>query len=158
MHLEVSRVVKSPPEQVFKAYTDFEAMPMWSGHLKAVRVTKREGDVVHLESETLSSSGTPRTTFGSLRLFPPHRVESESETRFTRSKRTVSFEAVPEGTKVTAALDVEVKGLWRTVLRPGVRREAAESSAAEELASFAGFVEALQRAEGEKEGTGSGTP
>ena len=143
MHLEVSRIVKAEPEKVFAAYTDFEAMPKWSRHLTAVRVSKREGDTVYLESEGVSSRGTRRKTVGALKLLPPGRVESESETRFTRSRRTVAFEAVPdgEGTKVTATLDVEVKGFWGVLLRPGVKKEVAESSATEELASFAAFVE-----------------
>jgi uncharacterized membrane protein len=142
LHLEVTRFVRAPPETVYAAYTDFEAMPKWSKRLKAVKVTKREGDTVHLESEGVSSNGRPRKTEGTLRLTPPNKVQSESETRFTRSKRTVAFEAAPEaGTRVTATLDVEVKGLWGVVLRTGVKKDVAESSATEELASFATFVE-----------------
>ena len=77
-------------------------------------------------------------------LQPPNKVESESETRFTRTKRTVLFETAPEaaGTRVTASLDVEVKGLWAVALRPRVRKEEAEASALEELTSFARYVEA----------------
>jgi uncharacterized protein YndB with AHSA1/START domain len=146
LHLEVSRVVKAQPERVFAAYTDFEAMPKWSKRLTAVRVTRREGDTVYLESEGVSSRGRPNTRVGVLKLLPPEKVESESETRFTRSRRTVAFEALPDGTgtKVTATLDVEVKGLWGVLLSPGVKKDVAESSATEELASFAGFVEGAQ--------------
>ncbi len=143
LHLEVSLVVKATPEKVYAAYTDFESTPRWSRRLTAVRVTKREGDTVYLQSEGVTSGGRTRTTLGVLRLKPPESVESHSESRFTRTKRAVTFERAPEGvgTKVTATLDVEVKGLWAVFLRPGVRKEAAESSAAEELASFARFVE-----------------
>lgn len=142
LHLEVSRVVKAQPEEVFAAYTDFEAMPKWSKRLTSVRVTRREGDTVYIESEGVSSEGRARARAGSLRLTPPRSVTSVSEGRFTRSKRTVTFEAVEGGwTKVTATLDVEVKGLWRIVFRSGARRETALASASEELASFASFVE-----------------
>jgi uncharacterized membrane protein len=143
LRLEVSHFVKAQPEKVYAAYTDFEAMPKWSKHLTAVRITKREGDTVFLEKEGVSSRGRRRKTGGMVRLLPPDRVESESETRFTRTKGTVAFEKVPEGegTKVTATLDVQVKGLWAMVLSTRVGKDDAESSALEELASFARFVE-----------------
>ena len=135
--------MKALPEQVYAAYTEFEAMPKWSKRLTSVRVTKREGNTVYLESEGVSSRGKRRKAGGALRLLPPDKVESESETRFTRTKRTVAFEKVPEGagTKVTATLDVQVKGLWAIVLSTRVEKDDAESSALEELASFARFVE-----------------
>ncbi len=135
--------MKAQLERVYAAYTDFEAMPKWSKHLTAVRITKREGDAVFLESEGASSRGRRRKTVRMLRLLPPDRVESESEARFTRTRRTVAFEKVLEGagTKVTATLDVQVKGRWAMVLSTRVRKEDAESSALEELAAFARFVE-----------------
>lgn len=135
-------MVNAELEKVYAAYVDFEAMPHWSRHLKSVRVTGRDGDTVHLESEVISSEGDERTRVGKLRLFPSEKVVSESETRFTRSIRTVVFEHMPDiRTRVTAILDVQVKGLWSLVLRPGVRKEDAEASALEELDSFARFVE-----------------
>lgn len=145
MHLEVSRVVNAGRDKVFAAYTDFESMPKWSKRVTSVRLVRREGDTVYLENETVSASGTARKTEGKLRLTPPAKVESESEARFTKSKRTVLFEGAQDGvgTNVTASLDVEVKGLWGFILRSGVRKDVAEASAAEELASFASYVESL---------------
>lgn len=145
MHLEVSRLVRAPREKVFSAYTDFEAMPRWSKHLTSARVTGREGDTVQVESEGVSARGAQRTRTGALRLTPPTKVEAESETRYTRSRRTVVFEVTPDGsgTKVTASLDVEVKRWWRIILRPSVRPEVVEASASEDLDSFVRYVEAL---------------
>ncbi len=142
MRLEVSRIVKAPLEEVYSAYTNFEDMPKWSKHLTAVRITKREGDTVHLESEGVSRGGETRRSVATVRLLPPNIVESERESRFTRTKRTVAFEMAPEGgTRVTATLDVRVKGLWAMVLSTRVSKEEAEASAMEELASFARYVE-----------------
>jgi uncharacterized membrane protein len=142
LHLEASVLVSSTPEKVYAAYTDFESMPKWSKRLTAVRVARREGDLVHLENEAVSSDGSTRRTQGAVKLLPG-RVESESETRFTRSRRIVTFTPEPGtgGTRVTASFDVEVKGLWGIALSPRVRKEAAEASAQEELASFARYVE-----------------
>lgn len=143
MRLEVSRVVNAPLERVYAAYTDFESMPKWSKRLSSVRVARRDGDTVYIESEGVSPKGAPRRREGVLKLFPPSRVESASESRFTRSRRTVLFEAAPggNGTQVTAILEVGVKGLWAVALRPGVNRDEAEASAREELDSFAAYVE-----------------
>ena len=141
MHLETSVTVKAPREKVYAAYTDFESMPKWAKMRGTVTVTKKEGDMVHLESE-----GRPqrrgRNATRSLKLTEPSLVESESETRFTRTKRTVEFEELPEGTKVTARLEVQVKGLWAKLL---ATRESDDFEPAiqEELVSFARYVESL---------------
>lgn len=144
MHFEVSRVLRAQPGPVYAAYTDFEATPKWSKHIKAVRVSGREGDKVFLETEAVSSKGKERRTAGSIRLIPPSRVESEGETRFTRTKRVVTFEPAEGGTKVTASLDIEMKGMWGVVLSPSAKKENAEAYAQEELDSFASFVEGTQ--------------
>ena len=133
--------MKAPREKVYAAYTDFEAWPKWSRQVTAVRVVGREGATVHIESEGVRS-GTPRISAAELTLSPPDRVETEGETRFTRTRRTVRFEEVPEGTKVTALLDVQVKGRWSWVFSPRGKEEA-ESSAREGLVAFASYVESL---------------
>jgi uncharacterized membrane protein len=135
LHIEASVVVKAPREKVYAAYTDFESMPKWSG-LAGVKVVKREGDTVYLESG--GSPGRARKMV----LSPPAAVRSESEKRFTRSSRVVSFEESSEGTRVTATLDVRVKGAWARLLST---REGDEFEPAirEELESFARYVEGL---------------
>jgi hypothetical protein len=104
-------------------------------------VVRREGGTVSIESETVSG-GRPRITVAKLTLSPPEGVETEGETRLTRTRRTVRFEDVPEGTKVTAALDVRVKGPWAWIFTPRGKDEA-ESFAREGLRSFAEYVESL---------------
>jgi uncharacterized membrane protein len=139
MHLEVSRIVMVPRDRAYSVYTDFEAMPMWSKQTRAVRVSKREGDTVRLE---MSPTKGGREVARELRLFPTERAESEGETRFTRMKSVVRFEEVAGGTKITASLDLRMKGRWGWVLRTMGKTEA-ESSATSELTSFAKYVEAL---------------
>ncbi len=141
MHLEASVTVRAPREKVYAAYTDFESMPKWAELSGAVKVTKRVGDTVQLEGEG-APGGRSRMAGRRLTLTQPSLVESESETRFTRTKRTVSFEEIPEGTKVTAKLDVQVKGLWAKILATREREEF-EPSILGELASFARYVEGM---------------
>jgi len=141
VHYEASVVVKATLETTYQAYTEFESMPKWSKQASSVRILKREGDTIQLEVETASGAGGRRVV-SELRLHPLGSVESEGETRFTRTKRVVSFAEVPGGTKVTALLDVNVKGNWGWILRTRGKTEA-ESSASDELASFARYVEGL---------------
>ena len=133
--------MKAPREKVYATYTDFESMPKWSRQVTAVKVVWREGDMVHIESEG-PSGGRSHVSAAKLTLSPPDRVETEGETRFTKTRRTVRFEDAAEGTKVTATLDVRVKGAWAWVFVPR-EKELAESSAREGLASFAEYVESL---------------
>ena len=116
-------------------------MPKWSKQSRALRVTRQEPGLVYVESEG-KPRGKGRGVVRELKLFPGERVESEGETRFTRTKNVVLFEEVPDGTKVTASLDVQVKGHWSWILRTQGKNEA-ESSAMQELASFAEYVESL---------------
>jgi uncharacterized protein YndB with AHSA1/START domain len=141
MHFEASLVVKVPRGEAYSAYTDFEAMPKWSKDKHEVKVSRREGNIVHLQS-TSGTGGPQRDRV--MAVFPPERVESEGETRFTRTRSVVRFEEVPEGTKVTASLDVELKGRWSWVFKTHGRSEV-ESSALAELGSFAAYVEGLER-------------
>jgi hypothetical protein len=135
MHFEASLTVKVPRDKAYSAYTDFEAMPRWSNQKQEVRVSMREGNKVYLEGSGLKA-------VKEVMLFPPERVESEGETRFTRTSSVVRFDEVAGGTKVTASLDVRLKGRWSWILRTRGKAEA-ESSAMEELTSFAKYVEGL---------------
>ena len=140
MHYEVSVVVKVPRDKVYSAYTDFEAMPKWSRQRVAVKVSRRDGNTVFLERASGGDGGS--LAIWEMNLFPPERVESGTDSKLRRTKSVVRFEEVSEGTKVTAALDVQLKGRWSWIFRPRGRAEA-ESQAAEELESFARYVEGL---------------
>jgi uncharacterized membrane protein len=142
MHVEVSIVIRAALDKVYSAYTDFESMPKWSKQLTTVKVAKREGDAVYLEVGGVPD-GKQRRAARKLRLLQSNRIESESETRFTRTKRTVMFDEVPEGTKVTAMLNVQVKGAWAKIFTTRGSKDEVESSALEELNAFARYVEGV---------------
>jgi len=133
--------VKAPREKVYAAYADFEAWPKWSNQATAVRVIQRDGDTVKIESQT-SSGKKSRRTVTRLLLRPLDKVEAESETRLTRIRTTVRFEDTRDGTRVTAELEVEVKGSWGWIFAPR-GQDGAESFAQEKLRSFAEYVESL---------------
>lgn len=141
MHFETSLTVNVPRAKAYAAFIDFESMPKWSRQVTVVSIVSRDGDMVYLEAQT-GSGETMRKATRAMRLFPDSRVESEGEARFTRTRRAVLFEDDDSRTKVTATLDVSVKGPWRLLLAPP-DNETAEASVAEELASFAKYVEGL---------------
>lgn len=139
VHFEASLVVRVPREKAYSSYTDFESIPKWSKDKHEVRVSRREGDTVYLERIL------PRKDIQGARvvkLLPPERVESWGETRLTRTKSIVRFEEEPEGTRMTASLDVTLKGRWSWVFKTRGKEEA-ESSAMGELEAFARYVEGL---------------
>ena len=137
MHAEASILIGVPRDRAYSAYTDFEGMPRWSKKTKAVKVAKSEGNTVCLE---ITSNGRQVAT--AMELFPPERVESEAESRFTTVRSVVRFEEAEGGAKVTASMDVTFKGRWGWVLKTQGRADA-ETSAKEELASFARYAESL---------------
>jgi len=128
-------------EKTYAAYTDFESWPKWSGQATDVKVVERESGIVRIKS-TRSLHGKTRISITKLAVTPPRMVESTNEKRFTRTKRTITFEGTSEGTRVTAILDVQVNGLWRVIFAPRGREEA-ESLAQEGLKDFAEYVENL---------------
>jgi len=141
LHVEVTILVRSPLEKTYAAYTDFESWPKWSAQTTEVKVIERNGDVAKIKS-TSRPNERARVSTTNLVLTPPVKVESTSQKRLTRTRRTVKFEGAPEGTKVTAVLDVRVNGFWRVIFAP-TGREEAESFAQEGLKSFASYVESL---------------
>jgi polyketide cyclase/dehydrase/lipid transport protein len=139
MHFEVDLLVRATRDKVYSAYIDFDALPKWSKQAKGVVVSKREGNTIYLEG---GAGGDGQRNAGKMELFPPEKVESEGETRFTRTKSAVRFEEAPGGTKVIASLDVQFKGRWGWFMKTPGRAES-ESSAMEELTSFASYVESI---------------
>jgi len=135
VHFEAAVFVRVPRAKAYEAYTDFESMPKWSRDKREVKAS-REGNTVHLKRASGEESRA-------LSLFPPERVESAGETRITRIRSVVTFDEAPEGTRVTASMDVQLKGRWSWIFKTRGRSEA-ESSAMEELNSFARYVEGLQ--------------
>jgi hypothetical protein len=144
LHFEISATARVPREAVYSAYTDFASMPKWSKNSSGARISRQQGDIVYVHFESARKgavSGERR-----LRLLPPGRVESETETRFTRTRMIVEFKEVPEGTQVTATLDVRVKGTWGRLFTTRGKDEI-EPPAREELAAFVKYVEGLNMGE-----------
>jgi len=139
LHIEQTQVVKALPEEVFKAYADSEAWPKWQTLFKSVKVTKRDGNTQYLEAEVKflgrKSSRTEKHV-----MTPPEQILVEGETMGITNTTLWKFEPVPEGTRVSAALDAQLPFALK-VVGPLVKRKA-RADLREWLQSLAKYVEA----------------
>jgi len=121
MHVEQAQIVRAPREQVFEAWTDYEAWPRFSGLFTRVSVKERAGNTVHVIAE-IKVMG--RRTARSERhvLTPPEQVRVEGETEGATNGTLWTFEPVPEGTRLTAVVDADLGAVTR-LLGPLARRQ-----------------------------------
>jgi uncharacterized protein YndB with AHSA1/START domain len=121
MRIEQAQLVKAPREQVFQAWTDYDAWPRFSGLFTRVTVAERAGNTVHVDAETKVMGRKARRTEKHV-LTPPEQVLVSGETEGATNTTVWKFEPVPEGTLVTAVVEAELTGLTR-VLGPFAKRK-----------------------------------
>jgi carbon monoxide dehydrogenase subunit G len=121
MRIEQAQVVKAPREQVFQAWTDYEAWPRFSGLFTRVSVKERVGNTVRVDAE-VKVMGRRTARSEKHVLTPPEQVRVEGETEGATNTTLWTFEPVPEGTRVTAVVEAELRGLTR-LLGPLAKRQ-----------------------------------
>jgi uncharacterized membrane protein len=108
-----SIVVAAPPERVFAVVTDFPNYPTWAADLKEVTVVDADEDgTAHKVRFRAAAFG--RSTAYTLAYDysqAPNKLSwvQDSGDITSRIDGTYDFEAVPEGTKVTYHLEVDLK-------------------------------------------------
>jgi ribosome-associated toxin RatA of RatAB toxin-antitoxin module len=117
VRIEQVQLVRAPREQVFEAWTDCEAWPRWDPVVfTRVTVTERTGNTVRINAETkFMGLKMPRTEKHV--LTPPEKVEVLGGVPNATNTTVWVFESVPEGTLLTAVLDIQFKGLLK-LLQP----------------------------------------
>jgi len=140
VRIEQAQLVKAPRERVFPAWTDCEAWPQWDpGVFTRVTVTERAGNTVHLDAE-VKFMGLKRRRTEKHVLTPPEKVEVEGEMLGATNTTVWKFEGVPEGTLLTAVLEMQLNGLLK-LLQP-IAEWRARSGLREWMRAFARYVEA----------------
>ncbi len=139
MRVEYAQVVRAPREQVFQAWTDYEAWPKFSGLFTRVSVRERAGNTVHIEAEQ-KLMGRRFARSEKHVLTPPKQVRVEGETEGATNTTLWTFEPVPEGTRVTAVVEAELGGVTR-LLGPLAKRQV-QTLLREWMQGLARFVEA----------------
>ena len=138
MHIEQTHVVKASREQVFQAFTDYESWPKWSSFFLTV-TAKRDGNTAHLDIEAnLRGRRVKRTE--NYNLTPPEQARVEGQMEGLTNTSVWRFEHVPEGTRVTSAIDAQLPWRFR-VLGPLAKRQF-QGLVRETLREFAKYVEA----------------
>lgn len=137
--IELMQIIRAPREQVFQAWTDYETWPTWDHVVfSRVRVAERSGNTAVLDADIrFMGLKMPRTEKHV--LTPPEKVEVEGGVRGIRNTTAWTFDVVPEGTRLTAVLDVQLSGPLN-LLGPLVRRQGTIATR-EWLSAFAKHVE-----------------
>jgi uncharacterized protein YndB with AHSA1/START domain len=141
-HVELTETVRAPKEKVFAAATDYESMPRWSKFYTSVRITKREGNVVNTEVQTKAFGVTATGTSKMVEL-SPERIEMTGEGKNSNSKVVLTFDQVPDGTKLVYIADMEAHGAMSSLLGPFAKGKI-ESLLREEGKAFAKYAEQLK--------------
>ncbi len=142
MRTEYSQLVKAPRERVFEAFTDYEAIPTWDRVVfSRVTVTERGSNTATLDADVRFMGMKMRRTERHV-LTPPEKVEVDGSVRNAVNTTVWTLRTVPEGTILTAELEVEFKGLLK-LLQPLAERQM-RTVLPEWMREFAGYVEAKQ--------------
>jgi len=137
-----SQLVRAPREQVFQAWTDCESWPKWDRVMfKRVTVTERGPNTATLDADVRFMGMKMRRTERHVRT-PPDKVDVDGSVRDSINTTVWKFEAVPEGTILTARLEIEFKGLLK-LLQPLAERQL-RTVLPEWMREFASYVEAQQ--------------
>jgi len=142
MRTEYSQLVKAPRERVFEALTDYEAIPTWDRVMfKRVSVTQRGPNTATLDAD-VRFMGMKMRRMERHVLTPPEKVEVDGSVRNAINTTVWTLRTVPEGTILTAELEVEFKGLLK-LLQPLAERQM-RTVLPEWMREFAGYVETKQ--------------
>jgi len=139
---EYSQLVKAPRDRVFRAFTDYEAIPTWDRVLfKRVTVTERGPNTATLDEDARFMGMKMRRTERHV-LTPPEKGEVDGSVRDAINTTVWTLQTVPEGTMLTAELEVQFKGLLK-LLQPLAERQI-RTVLPEWMREFASYVEAQQ--------------
>jgi ribosome-associated toxin RatA of RatAB toxin-antitoxin module len=142
MRTEYSQLVRAPRERVFQALTDYEAIPTWDRVMfKRVTVTERGPNTATLDADVRFMGLKMRRTERHV-LTPPEKIEVDGSVRDAINTTVWTLRAAPEGTILTALLEVEFKGLLK-LLQPLAERQM-RNVLPEWMREFASHVEAQQ--------------
>lgn len=142
MHVEHAQVVRAPRERVFAAWIDYEAWPSLSGLFTRVDVLERHANTVRVGAQ-IKLMGRKSTRTERHILTPPRDVRVEGETEGATNTTLWTFEPIPDGTRLTAAVDVELGALTK-LLGPLAKRQL-QSMLRDWMQGLARYVESGER-------------
>ena len=119
VRLELEQLVRAPRDRVYAVWNDCEAWPTWDPVIfKRVTVAERKGNTRRLEA-SVKFMGRAMTRTEDHVLTPPDKVEVRGGVPGIANTTEWRFEPAPEGTRLTAVLEVQLAGFLK-VLGPVV--------------------------------------
>jgi uncharacterized protein YndB with AHSA1/START domain len=118
-------MIRRPIEEVFAFLADFENIPKWNyAIVETHKVSKGAVGVGTIYQQLRSVPSRSEERFEVTAFNPPQQLELRGQLGPFPSRLSYALDAVPEGTRVTNAVELELRGLGRLlgpVVVPRVR-------------------------------------
>jgi uncharacterized protein YndB with AHSA1/START domain len=122
-------IIRRPVEDVFGFLSDFENVPKWNYAIVETRkVSEGAVGVGTIYQQVRSVPRRGQESFEVTAYDPPHHLEIRGQLGPFPSRLSYALEATPQGTRVTNAVELELRGpgrLLRPVAVPRVREAVA---------------------------------
>ena len=139
MRIEEVQAVRAPQQQVYDAWTDYEAWPRFSTLFTRVAVVERASNSVLLDIDMKVMGRTTRRIERHV-VTPPREIRVQGETEGATNTSVWTFEPTSEGTLLRAVVEGEPTGL-RRLLGPLAKR-ILTNMLRDEMRAFATYLEA----------------
>jgi uncharacterized protein YndB with AHSA1/START domain len=116
-------MIRRPIEDVFAFLSDFENVPKWNYAIVETRkVSEGPVGVGTIYQQVRSVPSRSEERFEVTAYNPPHQLEVQGQLGPFPSRLTYALAAFPEGTRVTNAVELELRGPGRLLGRVAVSR------------------------------------
>ena len=116
-------VIRRPIEEVFGFLADFENIPKWNyAIVETHKVSQGPVGVGTIYQQVRSVPSRSEEHFEVTAHNPPRRLEIRGQLGLFPSRLAYALDAIPEGTRVTNAVELELRGPGRLLGRVAVPR------------------------------------
>jgi uncharacterized protein YndB with AHSA1/START domain len=116
-------VIRRPTEEVFGFLADFENIPKWNYAIAATRkISEGPVGVGTIYQQVRSVPSRSEEHFEVTAYNPPRQLEIQGQLGPFPSRLSYALNAIPEGTRVTNTIELELRGPGRLLGRVAVPR------------------------------------
>jgi uncharacterized protein YndB with AHSA1/START domain len=116
-------VIRRPTEEVFGFLADFENIPKWNYAIAATRkISEGPVGVGTIYQQVRSVPSRSEEHFEVTAYDPPRQLEIQGQLGPFPSRLSYALNAIPEGTRVTNTIELELRGPGRLLGRVAVPR------------------------------------
>ena len=108
--INLTEIIKAPPEKVFSFIGDFEKAPQYSSYWKSVKLLNREGNSATYET-VAEGEGRKMTSVTKMTAQPTQRLDTETVDGDGKgTKMSFTLSGVPEGTQLVLQGEIMLPG------------------------------------------------